>query len=83
MKEMLTIITGGQATPADLAQVCRDDAALQRPIGSPKGLRSFVANAVQERKSPPKPGYQQPQKPRGGVAMRTFSNGQDALRDIA
>lgn len=49
IKEMLSILTGGQATATDLALVCRDDAALERPIGSPKGLRTFVGSAVRER----------------------------------
>lgn len=46
---LLSQLTGGHATSADLAQVCRDDEALKRPIGSPKGLRAFVGDAVRER----------------------------------
>lgn len=49
LKEMLAVLTGGIATPADLAQVCRDDEALARPIGSPKGLRAFVSSQARER----------------------------------
>lgn len=40
---------GSQFTPGDLAQVCSDDSALTRRIGSPYGLRKFVANARLER----------------------------------
>lgn len=47
-KEMLRITTGTQWTVADLAQVCRDDAALDRPIGSPFALRRFIQNAHHE-----------------------------------
>jgi hypothetical protein len=78
MKEMLTVLTGGSATAEDLAQVCRDDAALERAIGSPKGLRTFVASAVRERTAP----VTQHPPARGGVANRTFANGRDALRGL-
>ena len=49
LSEMLKLTTGGQATVPDLAQVCRDDAALERPIGSPQGLRGFLRSAAEER----------------------------------
>ncbi|HXD22890.1 MAG TPA: hypothetical protein VN613_05985, partial [Gemmatimonadaceae bacterium] len=78
MKEMLSLITGGNAMEEDLAQVCRDDAALDRPLGSPKGLRTFVANAVRERLSP---SSGVPRKT-GGVAQRTFENGRKALEGL-
>lgn len=56
--EMLTLIgPGSQFLPCDLVRVCRDDAALTRPIGSPKGLRIFLADArvvrVREREGLP------------------------------
>jgi hypothetical protein len=80
LKEVLTSLTGGQAEPEDVASVCRDDEALTRSIGSPKGFRIFVASAAKERVHPrPNDTHQ---KPRGGVAMRTFANGRDALRDL-
>ncbi len=79
MNEMLSVITGGRATEEDLAQVCRDDEALERPIGSPKGLRTFVASAVGERTNPP--AQRNPQR-RGGVAARTFDNGRKALEGL-
>lgn len=78
LKEMLSILTGGKATEADLAQVCRDDEALERPIGTPKGLRIFIGSAIQERTNP---GTQRP-RVAGGVANRTFANGRDALRGL-
>lgn len=53
LRELLTNLTGGKALPADVAQVCRDDAALDRKVGSPKGFRIFVASAVEERLRPP------------------------------
>lgn len=44
--EMASLIgPGSQFLPCDLVRVCRDDAALSRPIGSPKGLRIFLADA--------------------------------------
>jgi hypothetical protein len=50
LREMLALIgPGSQFAAADLAQVCRDDAALERPIGTPKGLRSFLASVHVER----------------------------------
>jgi len=80
VKEMLTILTGGKALPVDLAQVCRDDAALDRPIGSPKGLRSFIANAILERTTPSVAVAVQPiRRAAGGVAQRTYNNGRTAL----
>lgn len=78
LKEMLAILTGGKASVDDLAQVCRDDAALDRPIGSPKGLRTFVASAMRDRLHP---ASTEP-RVRGGVAMRTYANGRNALRDL-
>jgi hypothetical protein len=49
-REMLALIgPGSQFVAADLAQVCRDDGALDRPIGTPKGLRSFLASIRAER----------------------------------
>jgi hypothetical protein len=49
-REMLSLIgPGSQYVAGDLAQVCRDDAALDRPIASPKGMRVFLASARQER----------------------------------
>lgn len=50
-KEMLTLITGGLATEADLVQACRDDEALPDPIATPKGLRGFVRSAMEERRN--------------------------------
>lgn len=80
MKEMLSCITGGQAVASDLAQVCRDDAALAREIGSPKGLRTFVASAARERINPPA-GVRHIAN-RGGTAQRTFDNGKRALEGM-
>ena len=51
-REMLALIgPGSQYVATDLAQVCRDDAALERPIGTPKGLRAFLASVRAERMS--------------------------------
>lgn len=56
LREMLAVIgPGSQYVPADLALVCRDDGALDRPIGSPKGLRVFLASARAERLNPEPP----------------------------
>lgn len=50
LDEMLTSIgPGSQYMPVDLVRVCRDDGALDRPIGSPRGLRSFLHGARVER----------------------------------
>lgn len=49
IREMAKLVTGSQFSPADLAQVCDDDAALKRPIGSPYGLRKFLQLQKQER----------------------------------
>lgn len=49
LKAMQTALVSGGATPDDVAEVCRDDAALTNPVGSPKGFRAFVASAVRER----------------------------------
>lgn len=50
LREMLSLVgPGSQFVPADLAQVCRDDAALDRRIGTPKGLRSFLGSVRAER----------------------------------
>lgn len=38
-----------QFSIADLAQVCRDDAALERKVETPKGLRVFLQSARMER----------------------------------
>lgn len=47
---MLQLIgPGSQYTPADLERVCLDDAALDRPIGSPHGMRVFLNKARMER----------------------------------
>lgn len=78
IKEMLSVLTGGKATSADLAQVCRDDAALTRQIGSPKGLRTFVASAVEERVHPRTAAPARV----GGTANRTYQNGVNALRSL-
>jgi hypothetical protein len=80
MKEMLTILTGGQAMPVDLAQVCRDDGALARPIGSPKGLRHFVGSAVDERKHPKQSGPRAPKNV--GTGGRAYSTTLDAIEDL-
>lgn len=80
IKEMMTLLTGGNASVDDLAQTCRDDAALERPIGSPKGLRTFVANAVRERLSPPS--QMPPRRGGGGLGQRTFENGRKALEGL-
>lgn len=51
-REMLALIgPGSQYVAGDLAQVCRDDAALDRPIATPKGLRAFLASVRAERMS--------------------------------
>jgi len=47
--EMLADLTRGQWIEADLVQVCRDDAAMSRPIATPKGLRVFLNSARDER----------------------------------
>jgi hypothetical protein len=61
--EMLAAIgPGSQYSPADLVRVCKDDAALDRPIGSPRGLRSFLSNARIERLKP----STDPEKPHQG-----------------
>jgi hypothetical protein len=53
LREMVKLVAGGsQFLPCDLAQVCRDDAALTRPVGSPYGLRTFLRGAVEERQRP-------------------------------
>lgn len=78
--EMLKLITGTQYTPADLAQVCRDDGALARPIGSPFGLRRFIGNAHRERTMPPAEGKAVVR--RGGVGQRSYENAIEALKDI-
>lgn len=52
-KEMLSWLAGGKALPDDIAQVCRDDAALTRPVASPKGFRVFMRSAIEERLTPP------------------------------
>lgn len=49
---MLKLTNGTPYSMNDLAQVCRDDAALDRPIASPFGLRRFLHNAQQERITP-------------------------------
>jgi hypothetical protein len=47
---MLTLIGPvSQFTAADLERVCADDAALDRPIGSPHGMRVFLHKAKTER----------------------------------
>lgn len=78
--EMLKLVTGTQYLPGDLAQVCRDDAALSRPIGSPFALRRFIGNAHRERTTPPVERGKSPR--RGGVGQRTYENAMDALKDI-
>lgn len=80
LKEMLSVLTGGQAIPADLARVCRDDSALPEPLGTPKGLRTFMGSAVRERLYPPE--NVRPITTRGGVAQRTFDNGKRALEGM-
>lgn len=47
--EMLKLVTGSQFTADDLAQTCDDDAALERPIGSPYALRKFLQKTRMER----------------------------------
>jgi hypothetical protein len=84
LKEMLTIITGGKATADDLASVCRDDAALERPIGSPSGLRSFVAKALLERTSRP-PSAAAANRVHGvrpGIGQRAFDTTRAAIEDM-
>lgn len=49
LKEILSSITGGGACEDDAARVCRDDATLDRRIGSAKGYRIFLSSAIQER----------------------------------
>lgn len=49
LKEIQTMLVGGQATSADVAQACRDASTLDRPLTSPKGFRAFVGSAVRER----------------------------------
>lgn len=51
LKEMLVALNGS-ALPSDLAQACRDEEALERPVGTPKAFRAFVASAVEERQKP-------------------------------
>lgn len=68
-REMLALIgPGSQFVASDLAQVCRDDAALDRPIGTPKGLRSFLASVRAERVAPKEP----------AVPVRSNGNGKAA-----
>jgi len=78
--EMLKLTSGTSYNTADLAQVCRDDSALERPIGSPFGLRQFIHNAQQERMSPKdtsgKPTYK---RRTGGVGQRSYDNALAAL----
>lgn len=86
LREMTSLIGGGsQFIAEDLAQVCRDDAALSRPIGSPKGLRVFLGSAKAERLSRTNPPNLEVVRPQRGstVAQRTLQNGLDALKDIA
>lgn len=81
LREMVTLVRGGsQFVPADLAQVCRDDGALDRPIGSPKGLRIFIGSARQERLNP---SQNTAPRQRTTAAQRTGINGAEALKDIA
>jgi len=63
LKAFTIALDRDHATPADLAAVCRDDMALTQPIGTPKGLRVFIANAVKDRT---KPADQAPSKPTNG-----------------
>ena len=79
LDEMLACVgPGSQYTPADLVRVCKDDAALERPIGSPRGLRAFLLSArverVRDREGLP--------VRRGGVGQRSFDNATEALKDI-
>lgn len=80
LREMAgSIGPGSQFVATDLAQVCRDDSALDRPIGSPKGLRIFLSSARNERLNPRPPDGRQ----RTTAAQRTMDNGLHALKDIA
>lgn len=81
IKEMEKMIgPGSQFTADDLAQVCRDDSTLERPIGSPLGLRKFLSSARGERMTPPPTNGTH----RGGstVAQRTLTNGLRAIGDL-
>lgn len=61
LDEMLAMLgPASQYTPVDLERVCKDDAALDRPIGSPRGLRSFMQNARIERLKPEPPAGSSP-----------------------
>lgn len=88
MKEMLSCMTGGQAMECDVAQVCRDDAALERKIGSPKGLRTFVASAARDRLTPKEDGPRRPpfgagvRPERPSIGARAFATTLDAIKDL-
>jgi hypothetical protein len=81
-REMLKMLTGSQFTAGDLAQVCDDDAALGRPIGSPFALRKFLQSARQERMADARGETSTRPPRRGGVAQRTWDNGVAALKDL-
>lgn len=48
-RAMLKCVAGEEFAPADLAQVCDDDEALTRPVGSPFVLRRFLVTMRTER----------------------------------
>jgi hypothetical protein len=90
LKEIAAQLTGAKTTPADIAQVCRDDECLPRKVESPKGLRVFIRSAVEERLTqnaqngaPSRP----PARPAGGgerlsIGARAFATTRDAIKDL-
>lgn len=78
IKEMLALITGGQGTVQDLAQVCRDDQALERKIATPKGLRIFMGSAQRERLH----GNGNGTRAKTGPGERSYHAAKAALEDL-
>jgi len=64
-----------QFTPDDLAQVCRDDPTLDKPIGSAYALRTFLGYARIERMRPREP-------PTNGRPSRAAVNGSAKQPDV-
>lgn len=84
LKEMLAVSTGGKATMDDLAQACRDDGALERPLASPSALRSFVSRAFMERTSrpPSAAGANSTHGVRPGIGKRAHDTTLAAIEDL-
>lgn len=70
---------GSQFTEEDLATVCDHDEALERPIGSPLGLTSFLGKAKQQRMTPPDVRPITDARKGATVSQRTLDAGRKAL----